>query len=162
LSRIVSVGISEFKIASAPTILMTYGLGSCVGIALHDPVALTGGLAHTLLPAPVRGMDSMVKSAKFTCWAVDLMVEELIKCGCVAERLVAKLAGGATMFEPQHRTTHSGIGERNVTAAKEALERRGIPLVASDTGDDYGRSLEFNTVTGIITVRALQRPIKRM
>ncbi|WP_298271684.1 chemotaxis protein CheD [Geobacter sp.] len=162
MSRIISVGISEFKVAAAPSILMTYGLGSCVGIALYDPVALTGGLAHTLLPAPVRTMEQAEKSAKFTCWAIGLMVEELVKCGCASDRLVAKLAGGATMFEPQHRSTHGGIGERNVSAAREALERCRIPLVAEDTGDDYGRSLEFNTATGIIMVRALQRPIKQL
>lgn len=162
MSRIISVGISDFKVAAAPTILMTYGLGSCVGIALYDPVALTGGLAHTLLPAPVRDLESVQKSAKFTCWAVDLMVEELAKCGCAIDRLVAKLAGGATMFESQYRTTHGGIGERNVAAARAALERCGIPLVAEDTGDDYGRSLEFNTATGAIMVRALQRPIKQI
>lgn len=162
MSRIVSVGISEFKVASTPTVLMTYGLGSCVGIALYDPAALTGGLAHTLLPAPMREMENVPRSAKFTCWAVDLMVEELVKCGCALDRLVAKLAGGATMFESQYRTTHGGIGERNVAAAKAALERCGIPLVAEDTGDEYGRSLEFNTSTGIITVRALQRPIRQI
>ncbi|WP_306536451.1 chemotaxis protein CheD [Geobacter sp.] len=162
MSKIISVSISEFKVAIAPAVLVTYGLGSCVGIALYDPEARTGGLAHTLLPAPVRDTQGVEKSAKFTCWAVDLMVDELVKCGCAPERLVAKLAGGATMFESQYRSTHGGIGERNVAAAKAALERCGIPLVAEDTGGDYGRSLEFNTATGIIMVRALQQPIKQI
>ncbi|BDV41358.1 putative chemoreceptor glutamine deamidase CheD 3 [Geotalea uraniireducens] len=162
MSRIISVGISEFRVASAPVVLMTYGLGSCVGIALYDPLMQTGALAHTLLPAPVRESDAIDRTAKFTCWAVELMVEALINSGCAAERLVAKLAGGATMFEPQQRTTHGGIGERNVASARAALERSGIPLVAEDTGDDYGRSLEFNTATGIIMVRALQKPIKQI
>ncbi|MBT1074751.1 chemotaxis protein CheD [Geobacter grbiciae] len=162
MSKIISVGISEHKVASDPVVLVTYGLGSCVGIALYDPEVRIGGLAHTLLPAPVREVQGAERTAKFTCWAVDLMVEELLKCGCAPERLVAKLAGGATMFEPQYRSTHGGIGERNVAAAREALERSGIPLVAEDTGGDYGRSLEFNTTTGIIMVRALQQPIKQL
>lgn len=162
MSRIISVGISEFRVAIAPTIMVTYGLGSCVGIALYDPQERVGGLAHTLLPAPVRDALKGEKSAKFTCWAVDLMVEEMVKCGCAPGRLVAKLAGGATMFEAQYRPTYGGIGERNVAAAKEALERMGIPLVAEDTGEDYGRSLEFHTSTGIIVVRALQRPLRQL
>ena len=162
MSKIISVGISEHKVAIAPVVLVTYGLGSCVGIALYDPEARTGGLAHTLLPAPVRDVQGAEKTAKFTCWAVELMVGELVKCGCAPERLVAKLAGGATMFESQYRSTHGGIGERNVAAARDALERSGIPLVAEDTGGDYGRSLEFNTTTGIIMVRALQQPIKQI
>ena len=162
MSKIVSVGISEHRVASAPVVLVTYGLGSCVGIVLHDADARTGGLAHTLLPAPVRDVQGIEKTAKFTCWAVELMGEDLVKCGCAPERLVAKLAGGATMFESQYRSTHGGIGERNVAAAKEALERSGIPIVAEDTGGDYGRSLEFNTATGIIMVRALQQPIKQL
>lgn len=148
--------------AFTPSVLVTYGLGSCVGIALYDPVALTGGLAHTLLPAPVRDVEGVQRSAKYTCWAVELMVEELLKCGCASDRLVAKLAGGATMFEPRYRTTHGGIGERNLAAAKAALDQCGIPLVAEDTGEDYGRSLEFSTATGVITVRALQRPLKQI
>lgn len=162
MSKIISIGISEYRIAFAPAVLVTYGLGSCVGIALYDPDARIGGLAHTLLPAPVRDVEVLEKTAKFTCWAVELMVEELVKCGCAPERLVAKLAGGATMFESQYRSTHGGIGERNVAAARAALERSGIPLVAEDTGGDYGRSLEFNTATGIIMVRALQQPIRQM
>jgi len=162
LTNILSVGISEFKVAAEPTVLVTYGLGSCVGIALFDPVARMGGLAHTLLPTPVRDRENVPKSSKFTCWAVELMVEELVNCGCATERLVAKLAGGASMFESQYRSARGGIGERNVLAAKAALEGSGIPLVAEDTGEDYGRSLEFNTATGIITVRALQRPLKQI
>jgi len=162
LSKIISIGISEYRVAFAPAVLVTYGLGSCVGIALYDPDARAGGLAHTLLPAPVREVEMVEKTAKFTCWAVELMVEELVKCGCAPGRLVAKLAGGATMFEPQYRSTHGGIGERNVAAARAALERSGIPLVAEDTGGDYGRSLEFSTATGIIMVRALQQPIRQI
>ncbi len=162
MSLIISVGISEHKVALAPAVLVTYGLGSCVGIALYDPHVRAGGLAHTLLPAPVRNVEGTEKTAKFTCWAVDLMVEELVKCGCAPGRLVAKLAGGATMFEPKYRSAHGGIGERNVTTAKAALERCGIPLVAEDIGEDYGRSLEFNTATGIIMVRALQQPIRQL
>uniref|UniRef100_A0A831TYZ1 Probable chemoreceptor glutamine deamidase CheD n=1 Tax=Geobacter metallireducens TaxID=28232 RepID=A0A831TYZ1_GEOME len=162
MSKIISIGISEYRVAFAPAVLVTYGLGSCVGIALYDPDARAGGLAHTLLPAPVREVEMVEKTAKFTCWAVELMVEELVKCGCAPGRLVAKLAGGATMFEPQYRSTHGGIGERNVAAARAALERSGIPLVAEDTGGDYGRSLEFSTATGIIMVRALQQPIRQI
>lgn len=162
MSKIVSVGISEFRIAAAPTILTTYGLGSCVGIALFDPVALTGGLAHTLLPTPARASEKTEKTAKFTCWAVELMVEELIKNGCASERLVAKLAGGAKMFEHHYKLSPGGIGERNVASARAALELYGIPLVAEDTGDDYGRSLEFHTTTGLLVVRALQRPLRHI
>lgn len=160
MSEIIGVSISEFKVAPAPAVLVAYGLGSCVGIALYDPVARVGAMAHTLLPTPVQGLEGVPRSAKYTAMAVELMLEELLKMGCAAERVVAKLAGGACMFETLSQSFRGMIGERNVAAAKAALERHGIPLLAEDTGGDYGRTVEFHTATGIMEVKALQRESK--
>ena len=160
MKEIVTIGISEFKVASAPKIIVTYGLGSCIGIAIHDPVTQSGALAHTLLPAAPTGMTLPVKNAKYTDLAVDIMVEELLKIGCAANRLVAKLAGGASMFDPLCQTFRGSIGQRNVEAAHYALGRHGIAVVAEDTGADYGRSVEFHTDTGAMVIRALQGPGK--
>jgi chemotaxis protein CheD len=160
MKEIVTIGISEFKVAFAPKIIVTYGLGSCIGIAIHDPVTQSGALAHALLPTIPTGMTLPVKSAKFTGLAVDIMVEELLKIGCAANRLVAKLAGGASMFDHLHQTFHGSIGQRNVEAARNALGRHGIEVVAEDTGADYGRSVEFHTATGAMVIRALQVPGK--
>lgn len=160
MGEVITIGISEFRVARAPGIIITYGLGSCVGIAIHDPAARIGALAHTLLPAVPEGMTLPLKSAKFTDMAVDLMVEELLKSGCAADRLVAKLAGGASMFDPFYHTFRGDIGRRNVETAHNALARHGIAVAAEDTGADYGRTVEFHTATGEMVIRALQGPGK--
>jgi chemotaxis protein CheD len=152
----VPVGIAEMKVGRAPDILVTYGLGSCVGIVVYDPAAAVGALAHILLPAP-RGDDPSSSPAKFSSTAVGFMVEELTsKEGCVRERLVAKLAGGAHMFDTILASSRAGIGERNVLAAREALVRCGIPLLAEETGGDFGRTIEFDPGTGELRVRSLK------
>ena len=67
------VGISEFKIAAAPASLVTYGLGSCLGITLYDPELSLGGMAHTLLPKPRAGMDTS-RMTKFVDSSIRLML----------------------------------------------------------------------------------------
>lgn len=160
MSDHISIGISEFAIAEAPAFLVTYGLGSCVAIALYDPERRIGAMAHTLLPSPPSERSPDSKSPKYTSSAVELMVEELGKRGCAAGRVVAKLAGGACMFNTLCKSFRGVIGDRNVAEAKAALEKYGIPLLSEDTGGDYGRTIEFCTATGNMLVKALQRPNK--
>lgn len=157
MTESITIGIGEFCVATAPVVLKTYGLGSCIGIAVYDPATRTGALAHTLLPHSADGAPASSLAAKFTDRAVDLMVAELLKSGCAGGRLVAKLAGGASMFDALFQSFRGDIGARNVAAARERLQHHGIRLLAEDTGADYGRSIEFDTATGEMVVRALQR-----
>ncbi len=160
--EIVSVGISEYKIASAPTILASYGLGSCVAIALYDPDRHLGGLAHTLLPTRPAGVRHGPESAKYTDEAIDIMVLALLENGCTADRLMAKLAGGASMFDPLYKSFRGEIGERNVASAKIGLAKHGISLLGEDTGNSYGRTVEFHLSTGSLLIKAMQGPGKTL
>jgi len=160
MGELTIIGLSEYGVATAPGILMTYGLGSCIGIALYDPELRMGSLAHTLLPTSHEGNLPPVKSAKFTDLAINYMVEELVKSGCAKERLVAKLAGGASMFDSQYRSFRGDIGQRNVDSAKKTLAVHGIPLLAEDTGGDYGRTVEFHVSSGLMLIKAMQKPSK--
>ncbi|MBT0651506.1 chemotaxis protein CheD [Geomobilimonas luticola] len=160
MGELTIIGLSEYGFAAAPGILMTYGLGSCIGIALYDPELRMGSLAHTLLPTSHEGTLPPVKSAKFTDLAINYMVEELVKSGCAKERLVAKLAGGASMFDSQYRSFRGDIGQRNVDSAKYTLAGHGIPLLAEDTGGDYGRTVEFHVSSGLMLIKAMQKPSK--
>jgi len=153
--NLIAVGIAEMKVARAPDILVSYGLGSCVGIVIYDLNGAVGALAHTLLPAP-RENSVETASAKYSSTAVDVIVAELIRSGVVRERLVAKLAGGSHMFDTTLNSYLGGIGERNVAAARESLKRHGIRIVAEDTGGDYGRTVEFDPGTGELQVRSLK------
>ncbi len=148
------VGISQFRVAQAPALLVAHGLGSCVGIALYDPRPRLGALAHTLLPTLRPGLENS-RPGKFVDTAICAMVEELLGRGAKRERLRAKVAGGANMFE-QHFATDEGVGARNARSARETLARLGIPLLAEDTGGAYGRTLEFDLATGAIQVRTIR------
>lgn len=149
------VGISEYRVLRAPGVLVTYGLGSCLGIVLHDAAARVGGLAHTLLPCPREGMDQS-RPAKFVDAAIRLMLAELLQLGARQERVVAKVFGGANMFEALPGGTREGIGQRNVRSAGDTLASLGIPLVAEDTGGSFGRTLEFDVASGSVTVKAVR------
>lgn len=149
------VGISEVRIARAPAVLVTYGLGSCLGIALYEPHIRVGGLAHTLLPAPRSGME-MSRPAKFVDSALRLMVEDFLAQGASRPRLWAKLVGGATMFEPPHAFSEEGIGARNIRAAREILAQMGIPILGEDVGGMHGRTVEFDLENGDVRVRSVR------
>lgn len=155
MSQRIRVGISEFRIAKTPCVLVSYGLGSCLGVALYDPDLQLGGLAHTLLPTARVGVAGE-RQTKFVDSAIKLLVEELSAQGAGRERLVAKLAGGANMFSAPGLATDSGIGHRNIQIAHQTLSQLGIPIVAEDVGGHSGRTVEFDLTGGKLLVRSVR------
>ena len=149
------IGISEYKTAKAPGVMVTYGLGSCLGIILYDPVLKSGGMAHTLLPQPRPGVDDERKT-KFVTTAIQLMLEDLLALGCSNDNIIAKLFGGANMFASLQSPDKETIGQRNIRVAKETLADLAIPVVSEDTGGSFGRTLEFNLETGQVLVRSVR------
>lgn len=151
----IRVKVADFAVADGDTMLVTVGLGSCVAIMLHDPHAQVGGLAHVLLPSTGMSQDRENR-AKFPGTAVPLLCERMQALGARPSRLRAKLVGGASMFTSLLSATGLQIGERNVVAAKAALERAGIPLIAQETGGDFGRSVYFHVQNGRLVVKSLR------
>ena len=151
---LIEVGIGEAKTDSAPNVLVTRGLGSCLGIAVYDPLKKVGGLAHPMLP---RVAEARVRNnpTRFVDSAIGLMVDELIKQGCKASRLVAKLAGGAHMFSSIPKDSAFNVGARNLGVAKEKLDAFKINVTAEDTGGNYGRTIFFDLGTGKIKIRTM-------
>lgn len=149
------IGIAELRVARAPGILISYGLGSCLGITLYDPQLHLGGLAHTLLPA-ARPSLGEGKTPKFVDVAIERMLTELLHEGASRERLEAKLAGGANMFSGAGLQADGGIGQRNIQAARTVLAALGIPLVAEDVGGSCGRTIEFDLATGQLLIRSVR------
>lgn len=147
------VDIADFAVASGETVLVTSGLGSCVAVAVHDPALGMAGLAHILLPSAGFGPPSL-RPAKYADLAVAVVVEEMQRRGASTGRMVARLAGGARMFSA---LLSSGInmGQRNIEATRKALYRLAIPIVASDVGGEYGRSVRVVASTGAMTVRSI-------
>ncbi|MEA4919780.1 MAG: chemotaxis protein CheD [Clostridiaceae bacterium] len=148
--KLLVVGISDQKIAHPSDYLITYALGSCVGVCLYDQSKQISGLAHILLP---KSSDSINKNEvyKFADTAIVALVNAMEKCGGSRKRFVAKIAGGASMFV----NSTINIGERNVEVVKSELHRLNIRLVAEDTGLNYGRTVKFSTEDGKMTVTAI-------
>lgn len=151
--RDVRVGVAELAVARAHERLVTLGLGSCVAIVLWDESARVGGMAHVLLPGPELSRDR-ANPARFPCTAVPRLVHEMRGAGA-GEALSARLVGGASMFRALLATAGVNIGERNVVAARAALEAAGIPIAAEDVGGEHGRSVRFDVATGRVEVRSL-------
>jgi chemotaxis protein CheD len=155
MCRRINVRISQYRLAEPPAVLVTYGLGSCLAIALHDPQLRIGGLAHTLLPS-ARQMPGANRPAKFVDAAVRMMREDLLARGAQSPRLTAKIFGGANMFQPLLGAAENGIGARNVRSARAVLGALEIPLLAEDVGGDFGRTVEFDPASGLVRVRAVR------
>jgi len=146
----IKVRISEIKVAKGDAILVSYGLGSCVAVAIFDPKQEVGGLAHVLLPGAPRHEDNPLK---FSESALELLVEEISRMGGSQNSMIAKIVGGANMFPWTASDKKKAIGERNVDAVLNKLERMGIPVAAKDVGGSEGRTVEFHAGKGHITVR---------
>jgi len=149
------VRVADYAVSSVGTIT-TIGLGSCVAIVLYDAVVRVGGLAHVLLPSEAMSRDRS-NPAKFPGTAVPLLVSEMCRRGAQPGRVRAKIVGGASMFGNLIPSGGINIGERNVVASREVLEAARIPIVAEDTGSDYGRSVYFHLDDGRVEVRSLRR-----
>lgn len=152
----IRVKVADLAVAGGDDMLVTIGLGSCVAIVLHDPVAQVGGLAHVLLPSETLARDRS-NPAKFPSTAVPVLVREMRARGADPRRLTARIAGGASMFGGLMPSGGINVGERNVLAVRESLDAAGIPLVGEDVGSDHGRSVYFNVADGRVEVRSLKK-----
>ncbi len=159
MGEIIKVGMADLKTCKAPDAVTTLGLGSCVGIALRDPVLKIGGLVHIMLPdsKAMRSNNSVI--AKFADTGIVELVRQLELMGANRSRLVAKIAGGATMFQVQSRSEIMKIGERNVSSTIKTLDSLKIKLLAQDTGANYGRTVTFFPETGEFHIRAVGKSL---
>lgn len=145
------VGIAECRIAKTPVALKAYGLGSCMAVALYDPERKIGSLGHMLLPQRTEKTQRH-SPEKFVDAGIRLMLDKLVAAGAEREALVAKIAGGANMFESEYQTLIKSIGARNAKSARETLAELQIPLRAEDVGGNRGRTVEFELATGRVIV----------
>ena len=155
----VKVGMADMNVCASPDSIITLGLGSCVGLVLYDPSTKICGMVHVMLPDS-KSIGVGNNLAKFADTGIPELVRRLEKMGALRSRMVAKIAGGATMFSFQSKSELTGIGDRNVAATKAALKALNIPILAEDTGANYGRTVTFNPETGDYEVKAVGKPPK--
>lgn len=159
MAETIKVGMADMKTCKAPDSVTTLGLGSCVGVAIWDPVLKIGGLAHVMLPDSTR-IKNNTNTFKFADTGIDALVKELIAKGASKQRMTAKIAGGAQMFSFQNKSDMVRVGEQNVEASKKKLAELGIRLVAEDTGLNYGRTVIFYPENGRFEIRSVGKEDK--
>ncbi len=161
MAELIKVGMADYKVGRAPATLISYGLGSCIGISLYDPQTKIGGLLHIMLPDSSKSRSNENR-AKFADTGIADMLQELQKMGAVKSRLVAKLAGGAQMFAFANASDIMRVGVRNVEASKAILKSLSIPVVGEDTGKNYGRTVQIDLSTGVYTVKTIDKGNKEI
>lgn len=153
--------MADYKVGRAPDTLISYGLGSCIGISLYDPQTKIGGLLHIMLPDSNQSRANENR-AKFADTGIPDMLNELIRMGAAKSRLVAKLAGGSQMFAFANASDIMRVGLRNASASKEILKKLSIPIVGEDTGGNYGRTVQIDLSTGVYKVKTIDKGDKEI
>ncbi len=161
MSKVIKVGMADLNICKSPDIITTIGLGSCIGLTFYDPVTKVGGLVHYMLPDSTQ-MRNNSNIAKFADTGIEELLRRVLGAGANRNRLVAKIAGGAKMFQVSGGSNVGNIGERNALAAKAKLRELRIRLAAEDTGLNYGRTVELHCETGDFYIKAIGRPLKKI
>ena len=146
--------VADWAAERGDGVLVTLGLGSCVAIMLYDPQAKTGAMAHVLLPSTSLARD-ITNRAKFPETAVPLLIERLKALGADPRRLVAKLAGGASMFGQLVTPGTIQMGERNILASRNALRAATIPIIREAVGGERGRTVRFHIKDGRVEIRSV-------
>lgn len=153
--------IGDIIIGRAPDVLEALALGSCVSAAIYDPEFKIGALTHILLPesSQFREID---KLGKYADTAIPEAIRQLTAKGANRDRLIAKIAGGAKMFEMTGVSKSTiDVGSRNIEATKGKLKELNIPIVAQDVGENYGRTIQFNLETFTLTIKLGLKKITR-
>ena len=160
MGQVIKVGMADLNICKSPDVLTTIGLGSCIGIALYDPTTKISGLAHIMLPdsTQIRNNSNI---AKFADTGIQKLYDDMIKAGANRSKLVPQIAGGAKMFELSNASSPGiNIGEKNAIASRAKLKALGIPLIAEDTGLNFGRTVELYSETGQFLIKSVGRQEK--
>lgn len=154
------VGIGDMKFTRGENTIITYALGSCIGITFYDPFLKLGSLLHIMLPTRTDPNDPKV--FKYADSGIKETIRKLTAFGMVKSRTVVKIAGGAKMFEMKGSSDFGNIGQRNAAMVKKILTEERMRISAEDTGGTYARTMLLNVATGDVIVRTVGRPEKHL
>jgi len=146
------VGVGDCRVTGdADSVLVTYALGSCIALMIHDPVAKVGGLLHFMLP------ESSLDLAKarqnpflFADSGIPLLFASAYGLGAEKRRMVVSAAGGAKMLDQDGAFA---IGKRNYLAMRKILWKAGVMVHAEDVGGYASRTVRLEVATGKVSLR---------
>ena len=147
-----TVGVADLKTSNrADDVLVTYSLGSCIGIAIHDPVSLVGGLLHFMLPeASLSPEKAAANPYMFADTGIPLLFKDCYRLGAVKERLVVKAVGGAQVLDPNGMFN---IGKRNILAMRKLFWQNGVTMGATALGGSVNRTISLEIKTGTVLLK---------
>ncbi len=153
--RQIKIGIGDMKLARQQGTLITYALGSCIGITLYDPNIKLGALIHIMLPNATGSNAGNI--FKFADTGIRETVRKLGAFGGIKSRYACKIAGGAQMFEMAGGSI-GDIGQRNIESVRKTLKAEGIRIQNQDVGSNYARTMLMDVSTGKVTIRTIGKP----
>lgn len=150
------VGIADMKMAKGDGMLVTYALGSCIGICLYDPLPKLGALVHIMLPLNLE--TGRTHPLKYADTGIRDTLRQMVLRGANKSRITAKIAGGAKMFDVSGSSSLGNIGQRNIESVRIVLKNEGVRLLKEDVGGSVARTLLFDVSNGIGCVRSYGKP----
>jgi chemotaxis protein CheD len=151
--NLLTVDIADYKVSSDPdAVLVTYALGSCIGVMVHDPVRRAAGMIHYMLPLSETSPEkAKTRPAMFADLGIPLLFHSMYALGCEKHNLIVKVAGGGTLHDPSGRFA---IGQRNYTVLRKMFWKTGVIIAAEDVGGAKSRTVRLSVATGRCTIQS--------
>ena len=155
------VGISDLKVSKNPDdVLVTFALGSCIAVAIYDPLTKVGGLLHYMLPdSTLDPQKAQNQPAMFADTGIPLLFKSCYRLGGEKKRMVVKVAGGASILDD---TNFFRIGQKNITALRKIFWKNNVMIDAEDTGSNYNRTVRLNLSNGKFLVKSSMGVMKEI
>ena len=155
MNRII-VGIADLKVSgNIDDALITYALGSCIGIAVYDPKVKVGGLLHFMLPdSSIDSNKAKVNPAMFADTGIPFLFKSCYRLGAEKRRMIVKIAGGANILDDAN---YFRIGQKNITALRKIFWKNNVFIDGEDTGKSNNRTVQLNITTGKVTIKTCDR-----
>lgn len=153
----INVGLAECVISRNPDdILVAYGLGSCIGVVMIDPVSKFSGLLHAVLPRISDGAGVReINPYKYVESGIETLITTLKGSGSNQSKLIVRIVGGSNMIMSSDATHPFDIGTRNIEAACTTLKRLKMPILTAEVGGHTGRTVRVYIAESRVTVRVI-------
>jgi chemotaxis protein CheD len=152
--NVIEIPMAGMHVSQAPYVLVTKGLGSCLGITIFDPATRIGGMAHPMLPDITKARVK-TNPSRFVNSAITSLLEELDKKGCSRSRLVVKMFGGAHMFSFINTDSALNVGQKNIEMAHFMFKELGMKISGQEVGGTFGRTIYLNLEDGKVLVKTV-------
>ena len=155
------VGISDLKVSKSPDdVLVTFALGSCIAVAIYDPLIKAGGLLHYMLPdSTLDPQKAQSQPGMFADTGIPLLFKSCYRLGCEKKRMIVKVAGGASILDDAN---FFRIGQKNITALRKIFWKNNVMIDAEDTGSNCNRTVRLNLANGKFSIRSSMGMMKEI